>query len=386
MVRAAARAVTVLVILFALSGCAATPPTPSDGAATACRNTSASAGKTVYAWFPARFGTWWTDRIPWTCLTHISFRSVVVQAGGTLRYPAGDPPRRFVEAAHRHGVKVTVLVWVDRRQDSDGYLARFPERTAKNLLAYVERNHLDGVNIDDERMAELNTVAGTPNRDLVTRFFRILAETFRAARPDYHITFAAPPIISKDDRYATPWLDLKAIADVVDGIIPMGYTQNPPSIGWTTNPEPVGGGGRAAHTTTRDLRTMVRDYLAAMGGRPEKLLPGVSLAFGGYEWRARTDRPLAPTIARGVPLSLRAAEARAQAHGRRWDEEQRSPWYVYRDGDVFVQGWYNDLAAWKAKLDWIDEQHLGGIGIWVLDGVHDPPERWEALRHYWREK
>lgn len=341
-----------------------------------------AARKTVYAWFPARFGSWRTDGIQWDCLTHICFRSVVLTAEGTLQRPAGNPPKEFVDTAHRHGVKVTVLVWTNKREDSDGYLAKFPQEATNNLLAYVKENNLDGVNIDDEQMGEFNAVANAPNRELVTRFFQILSRTFKSANPNYHITFAAPPVISKDDRFATKWLDMKAIADVVDGIIPMGYTQNPPTIGWATNPEPLGGGGRAAHTTTRDIKTMVRDYLDAMGGKKEKLLVGVSVNFGGYEWRCRTDQRLSPIVGRGILKSLAECEQKARKHGQRWDDEQQSPWYCYKEGDAFVQGWYNDLKAWQAKLDWIKQQQLGGIGIWVLDGVNDPPERWQALRAY----
>ncbi len=66
----------------------------------------------------------------------------------------------------------------------------------------------------------------------------------------------------------------------------------------------------------------------------------------------------------------------------RWDEQQKSSWYCYRDGDAFVQGWFNDGRAWQAKLDWIGEQGLGGLGIWVLDGANDPPKTWELLRRY----
>ena len=46
--------------------------------------------------------------------------------------------------------------------------------------------------------------------------------------------------------------------------------------------------------------------------------------------------------------------------------------------------WYNDERAWNAKLGWIRAQGLGGIGLWVLDGLHDPPERWAALRRFRR--
>jgi spore germination protein YaaH len=340
--------------------------------------------KTVYAWFPARFGSWNTEGIPWDCLTHLCFRSVVLKADGSLELPAGDPPREFVDTAHRHGVKVTVLVWVNRAEDSDGYLANAPQKAVDNLLEYVRRNRLDGVNIDDERMRERNEIAGAPNRELVTRFFRLLSRTFRRANRSYHLSFAAPPVIAPNDRYGTSWMDLDAIASAVDAIIPMGYTMNPPSIGWSTNPEPLAGGGKGPRTTTRDLQTMLRDYLAAMGGRKEQLLPGVSLSFGGYEWRCRTAERLSPTIGRGVAKTFEECEAQARQHGKRWDSAQQSPWYAYPDGDAFIQGWYNDRGAWKAKLDWIASQGLGGIGLWVLDGVTDPPDRWLLLRDFLR--
>jgi spore germination protein YaaH/predicted DNA-binding transcriptional regulator AlpA len=356
---------------------------PFEGESALYLNAVHSASRpTVYAWFPAHFGSWRTDGIDWDCLTHLCFRSVELEADGKVRRVSGNPPRDFVETAHRHGVKVTVLVWTRSRADSDGYLARFPQEAANNLLAYVKENNLDGLNIDDEQMGATNAVAQVPNRELVTRFFRILAKSFKAANPNYHITFAAPPVIDARDRFGTSWLDLKGIAEAIDGIIPMGYTQNPPSAGWTTNPEPLGGGGRAAWTTTRDIETMVRNYLDAMGGHKEKLLVGVSLKSGGYEWRCRTDQRLAPILDKGTWRSLEECEDKAREHGARWDERQKSSWYCYPDGDAFVQGWFNDARAWQAKLSWIDEQGLGGLGVWVLDGANDPPATWELLHRY----
>ena len=45
--------------------------------------------RTVYAWFPARFGNFDTRALDWTVLTHLSVRSVVLQPDGTLREPVG---------------------------------------------------------------------------------------------------------------------------------------------------------------------------------------------------------------------------------------------------------------------------------------------------------
>ncbi len=108
-------------------------------AQSASEEDSAPARRTVYAWFPARFGSWKTDSLQWDCLTHLCFRSVELTADGKLRRVSGNPPKDFVDTAHRHGVKVTVLVWSRSRADSDGYLARAPQEAASNQLAYVQR-------------------------------------------------------------------------------------------------------------------------------------------------------------------------------------------------------------------------------------------------------
>ncbi len=54
----------------------------------------------VYAWFPARFGSWQTDGIDWGSLTHLCFRSVELAADGKIRRVSGNPPRDFVETAN----------------------------------------------------------------------------------------------------------------------------------------------------------------------------------------------------------------------------------------------------------------------------------------------
>lgn len=331
--------------------------------------------RTVYAWYPAKFGSWETKTIPWDALTHISFRSVNLTGDGTLLRSAGNPPKKFLDEARRHGVKVSVLIWAPGRKESDSYIAGCPLQAAQNLAAYVKENGLDGICYDDENLRETNSVTGAPNRPLVTQFFRML----RDALPKQHISYAAPPVIAAKDRFGAHWPDWKAIADLVDAIIPMLYISNPPSIGWTTNPEPLAGGGSTPATAQRDIVTLMGDYIEAVG-RKEKLLLGISsLHSGGYEFRSRTDRPLSPILRPGVRQPYEYLEAQARKYGKRRDEKQQSAWYVYPEDDHFVQGWYDDDDAWKSKLNYVNEQGLGGIGIWVLDGAADPAGLTDAL-------
>ncbi|MEK7406142.1 MAG: glycosyl hydrolase family 18 protein [Acidobacteriota bacterium] len=330
--------------------------------------------KTVYGWFPAHFGSWETSAIQWDALTHICFRSVVINGDGSVSRPAGNPPRAFVDAAHQHGVRVCVLVWVNMQQDSDSYLANYRQQAAQNLLAYVRDNGLDGVAYDDERW----TAANGP---LMSQFLQTLSRTFKDANPDYHLAFAAPPVISANDRYGVNWFDWPAAAEAVDAIVPMLYTANPPSIGWTTSPEPLAGSQPTQRTVARDIVTLMADYYEAVAGRRDKLLLGVSaFPWPGYEFRCRTPERLSPILERGVSRPLDYLEAQARKYGKRRDWKQQAAWYVYQDGDQFVQGWYDDEQSWAAKLDYVNQEELGGVGIWVLDGASDAPAMWDLLR------
>ena len=306
---------------------------------------------------------------------------MTVRADGSLARPAGNPPRAFVEEAHDHGVKVTVLAWCDTQQDSDSYLARRAPEAAQNLVAYVQENGLDGVCWDDERPGANNAVAGGPNAPLVSAFLQNLCQALKGASANYHLAYAAPPVISASDRFAASWLDWASIAPSVDAIIPMLYTANPASIGWTTGAEPLAGSTATARTVPRDVVTLMADYQAAVAGQKDKLLLGInSFPWTGYEFRSRTAARLAPIMQAGATRPYDYMEAQAGLYGKRWDSKQQSAWYVYQDGEQFVQGWYDDEHSWAAKLDYASQEGLAGVGIWVLDGQRDSPAMWDPLR------
>jgi (2Fe-2S) ferredoxin len=178
------------------------------GAGAGAQPAGGAPGRTVYAWFPRDFGNWDTRALDWSALTYVCFRSVELQPDGTLKEVVKRADvKRFVEEAHRHGVKVSVLVWGTTAAGSSEYLARNPEKAVQSLLDCVKANNLDGINMDDETWASTNTVTGQPNRELVSRFFALLNKDFKAARPDYHITWASPAVINPQDKYAVSWPD-----------------------------------------------------------------------------------------------------------------------------------------------------------------------------------
>jgi hypothetical protein len=219
--------------------------------------------RTVYAWFPRNFGNWDTSAIDWSAITHLCFRSVVLQPDGALREPVPrEKVRGLVEEAHAHGVKVTVLVWGTDAAGSSRYLARHRDRAVESLVGYVRDNGLDGLNMDDETWAETNAETNGPNRELVTAFFGALRGGLDDLRPGLHLTWASPPVIDAGDRYGEAWPDYRAIADTIDGFCIMSYCMAPPRTGWTTGAQPVSG-GPIVTGHRRDYTTCNADYVAA---------------------------------------------------------------------------------------------------------------------------
>jgi len=346
--------------------------------------TAPPARRTVYAWFPRDFNNRDTAAIDWSSLTHICYRSVVIQPDGTLKEPVAPAEvARLVAEAHDHGVKVTVLVWGTTPEGSSQYLAHHQERAVESLVDYAKANDLDGINMDDETWRETNSETQGPNRELITQFFRRLREAFDEVRPGHHITWAAPPVISAQDRWGEAWVDYRAVADSIDAFAIMSYCMNPPTIGWTTGAQPVRGGGKVTGHA-RDYATCIEDYLRATGGRHDKLLLGVANDRGGTEWTCRSDQALSPIIGKPRKVSTQEARANAEKHGRLFHPEQKIPWYRYREGDHWVQGWYEDEESLAAKLELADSYDLQGVCIWVLDGAAEPPSTFELIHRHLR--
>jgi spore germination protein YaaH len=345
--------------------------------------------KTVYAWFPhdmdaKRNNDWSTAALDWGAITHLCFRAVILKPDGGVEPGFGTTPervRKLVQEARSHGVKITVLTWGTNSQGSSSYLANHAAKTVDNLLAYVKTYELDGVNIDDESWRKDNAVTGGPNRELVTAFFKLLHDKFKAARADYHLSWASPGVIAPDDRFADSWPDYKAVSEYLDTYTVMSYVMCPPGIGWTGAAQPLGGGGKVG-PHARDYRTLVQDYLAATGGRKEKLVMGLGLDRGGFEWDCKTDQPLSWINGKARPLAAADARANAEKHGRKFDANQKAPWYCYAKGDGFVQGWYEDDESFAAKLAFFREQDVAGVCLWAVDGVREPAETFKLLRRH----
>jgi spore germination protein YaaH len=134
-----------------------------------------------------------------------------------------------------------------------------------------------------------------------------------------------------------------------------------------------------------------RARLAALGVPRERI--ALSVPLYGWEWSCDSADPGARVRGKGrlltfaeTPSSLMpndrlAASVLAKRHGLRRDRE-RSPYYAYRQGAHWVQGWYEDLASLTHKL--AAERGAGYAGLAFFPLGYDKSEIVEGLLRWWR--
>ncbi len=127
-------------------------------------------------------------------------------------------------------------------------------------------------------------------------------------------------------------------------------------------------------------------------GVPRELIL-FSVPLYGWQWPSESAQPGAATRGTatlltyaGTPSALMpenrlVATELAKIHGLRRDREH-SPYYAYRDGAQWVQGWYEDLPSLTRKLAPERGQAYAGLAFFPLG--YDKGEIVEAMLRWWR--
>jgi hypothetical protein len=131
--------------------------------------------------------------------------------------------------------------------------------------------------------------------------------------------------------------------------------------------------------------------LAAIGVPRHKVL--LSVPLYGWQWPSESGRPGAAALGKArlltfarTPRSLMpndrlVATELAKLHGLRRDAEQ-TPYYAYREGTQWLQGWYEDLTSLTSKFG--PERSAGYAGLAFFPLGYDRGDIVEAMLRWWR--
>lgn len=336
--------------------------------ATACgpRRIPPPTPATVQGVFLAGYHPYWGgdswQGYPLDLLHRLYFFEVELASDGTVSDPRGWPGdwTTLLEAARERGVDFVPSVGIHGEGAFEDLFGDPAARaravdTVVGLVAGVPG--VDGVHLD----MEIFRPVPDPVREGYTAFVAEVASRLTALDPELVLSVFA---LAFDDADV---YDEPALAALSDYLVVQGYDLH--------NLNDTRAGPLAALEGWGRLNwARVVDRFQEMGIPGSKLVMGVPLY--GYQWPTTGPEPGAPTRGPGVALPLTAppdvlpelprAREQAAIHGLRRDPASDIPYYAYRSGEGWVQGWFEDERSLRAKLDFVRSRGLGGMALFPL--------------------
>jgi hypothetical protein len=316
---------------------------------------------------------WWMAdgwrAMPLTLLDRLVLFDAPVLADGSLE--SRDWAARARPLGERVPLEVALTLLKDREFERLFANPVARERLAAHCLLLLQEPYVAGVHLDFEAYSAVSAQAVAGFRSWLER----LAERAEAAGKVVSAFFPA-----SDSFVAFDAASAQRIAWWVAQLYDAHWAESDSTGPLVTRNEnnPVG-------------IPRARARLAALGVPRERI--ALSVPLYGWQWACDSERPAARVRGKGrlltfaetpselMPNDRLAASVLAASHGLRRDGE-RTPYYVYREGAHWVQGWYEDLDSLTHKL--APERAAGYPGLAFFPLGYDKGEIVEALLRWWR--
>jgi hypothetical protein len=325
--------------------------------------------KTVYGYYP-----YWVSgfvELEWDLLTHLAWFGISINPDGSAGDDNGWPDSwaGLVTAAHDNEVRVDVTFTLFSSSGIETLVNSSVNRAAaiETIIDAVTAGDADGASIDFE---------GVPAAaaDGLELFLAELRQAFDEIDEDLQISVAGP---------AVDWsgaFDLAVLLPNIDVYFIMGYAY---FWGGSSHAGPTGilltDDFWRTYSYGSELRSMAEYSALVDEEQRDKIVMGVP--YYGREWTTVDEALGSATIDSigAVTYAAAALDLEEPDIVRLWDDRSLSPWYVFHDGVDWHQVYYDDeeSLAWKYRL--VDEQGLGGIGIWALRYDADHEALWDEI-------
>lgn len=245
----------------------------------------------------------------------------------------------YIERAHSFGYEVWPII--NNGIDNANYSSLTTslvmnnessrENLIKNILNVVDRDNLDGINIDFESMKP-------DDRELFTQFIRELAPLMREKGKVLSV-----------DTYFTTYLDRTKIGEAADYVVLMGYDQNG---AWSE----VSGSVSSLEWVENNILSLMNDSNIPN----EKIILGVP--FYTRLWTEKQGVSKPTTVI--YTISQASEYIRKNAITTTYDEKTRQNYFEYTRGNVTYKMWVEDATSIKNRVDIVNKYNLAGISAW----------------------
>ena len=319
--------------------------------------------------------------IHFSLYTHICHAFLVADGEGKVQTGRNVPSRDLTGKAHQAGVKVLVSLggwgW-DKQFASIVSKPEAEDRYAKSVIAIVDENDYDGIDLDWEYPDTEQEVVGF---ERLTRRFRkeLDAVGVRKGRPMF-VTMAA-----SSNPGTLKWLDKAFLMETMDWINVMTYDFTGDWTNYAGHHSPLFASSKQPGGSRRSTELSMKYLLEERGLPADRLAVGIPLygrGFGVAEPYAPTKGAKKTGIPRGDYKNLHSL-ANQQGWTRKWDDETKNPWLISRDRGVVVG--YDDAESVALKTEWAMKQGFRGVFFWQI-AADRLPEGTNPLQEASRKK
>jgi len=236
------------------------------------------------------------------------------------------------------------------------------DRLIDSLAFLIRYREADGVDIDFENVPKESRLG-------LTNFVARLSTRLRAINSDYVISICLP---AEDANKA---FDILALDKHVDLFVVMGYDYHGAK---SKVAGPVAPLFRDKKWQTATLNSSVNTYLSRGLARSKMIL---ALPYYGAAWK--TNSKLAPSQSLQFleHLTYKEIARRGDLSSAKLDEESYSK-YIVTETDTpgrYYQLWFDDSTTLDRKMDFVQQQGLGGVGLWALGYDNGLPQFWQLI-------
>lgn len=219
------------------------------------------------------------------------------------------------------------------------------ENLIKNILTVLERDNLDGINVDFESMKP-------DDRELYTQFIRELAPLVRKQNK----------VISVD-MYFVNYVDRKGIGEAVDYAILMGYDQRG---NWSNE----SGSISEISWVEKNIKSLMNDSEIPS----EKIILGVP--FYTRLWTEKSGVAKPTTSVYTIKDSANYIASNKLKYT--YDEKAGQNYIEHTKGDLTYKMWIEDSTSMKNRVNIINTNELGGLAAWQKG--FETSDIWDTIR------
>ena len=264
---------------------------------------------------------------------------------GNLLENVDNSGKNYISWAHSNGYKVWPIVSNNSMQETTSEIMNDYELRKKlinQILEYVQKYNLDGVNINFENMKE-------EDKSLFSRFLIELTPRMKEIGKVVSVDVTEPD-------GSPEWslcFDRNVLGKVVDYMMFMAYDQ---TGSFSTSPGTTAG--------FNWVNVNVNKFLGQEEVSKEKLILGIP--FYTRLWKEK-DGKVTSTV-----VSMKNIDSQIPSNAsKEWDENLKQYYTQFeKDGAVYKM-WIEDERSIKEKLSLIKEKDLQGVCFWVKDFEKD---------------